>query len=706
MDIIRNYTKFLLFLGLLFLSSIILSGGVSAASSTSLANSSQPKYQHDNQNTGQSQYMGPTTNTTKWVTNLANGDVLSPVIGSNGTIYVGTRFSDGLYAVNPNGSLKWSYTNINGTTTIPAISSDGTIYIGTVDGLYAFTPNGSKKWRYTATDTSFTVSNPSIGSDGTIYIIDYMNNYDTIHSALYAINPNGTKKWSYNIPSTSSGVGLGIIQSQVIGRDGTIYINGYYQGNVINFLYSLNPNGTLKWKYTNKDDITTTPSIGSDGTIYMGSDIGYLYAINPTGTLKWSYNTGGYIRMPPVISKNGTIYTTASYYNSNTKTCYSALYAINPNDTLKWMKINNILLNSPATIGADGTIYISAGITGQRNGILYAINPTGSTKWVYHTPYDIDSAPAISSDGTLYFGTWDGKLYALSNHLNLTTTTNTTVNSTVKTITPVSLTSTDINNAATHVQYYVDTNGRLPSYITIANHQVTMPQFLMLITANLLNINKGLNTPINLEGIIKPNTAVETVTSGLILKSEYLTLAGNILNVINKSSSAPSSISTSRGVMNFNNLVYSYCKILVFQSNNQRLPNYVTVKTWNSVTNIISVAVLYSIADEDNQFMDIQGTSDAASLIRLGYGDCWANSEWLYNKLTATGVQARIMGYVNGGYGEGYRHAWIEINTVNGWQSWDYIGTHSQHYGNLADGTPFVLIGPGKSNADILSTGY
>ena len=58
-----KFTKFVLFLGLIILGSIILSGAVSAAG---LASSPQPKFHHDNNNTGQSQYKGPQTNTTKW----------------------------------------------------------------------------------------------------------------------------------------------------------------------------------------------------------------------------------------------------------------------------------------------------------------------------------------------------------------------------------------------------------------------------------------------------------------------------------------------------------------------------------------------------------------------------------------------------------------------------------------------------------------
>ena len=101
-----KFGKFVLFLGLILLGSIILSGAVSAAG---LATSPQPKFQHDNNNTGQSQYKGPQTNHTKWNYTTGSDIVSSPAIGSDGTIYFGS-YDGKLYALNPNGTQKWNYT--------------------------------------------------------------------------------------------------------------------------------------------------------------------------------------------------------------------------------------------------------------------------------------------------------------------------------------------------------------------------------------------------------------------------------------------------------------------------------------------------------------------------------------------------------------------------------------------------------------------
>lgn len=122
-------------------------------------------------------------------------------------------------------------------------------------------------------------------------------------------------------------------------------------------------------------------------------------------------------------------------------------------------------------------------------------------------------------------------------------------------------------------------------------------------------------------------------------------------------------------------------------------------------------STLDSIGYEEAQFADVQGVTyngadDANVIDYYGYGDCWADSSWLYDKLTSAGIQARIMGYVDGGNGVGYEHTWVEINTGNGWQTWDYTGYNSQHFGDIGAGTPYVLIGPNNAPANIAGTGY
>ncbi len=195
-----------------------------------------------------------------------------------------------------------------------------------------------------------------------------------------------------------------ITSSPAVASDGTVYFGAGSADANDTGVYALNPDGTQKWSYTTTASaegvIGGGPAIGSDGTVYIGAADGKLYALHSTGTLGWSYTTDSAISSTPAIAADGTI-----YVRNNTK-----LYALTPgatSATLKW----TFTLNSTAAtgtyaspvIGSDGTIYV-----GTNSGTFYALTDGGSSataKWTYTADGDIYTSAAIAADGTVYFGT-------------------------------------------------------------------------------------------------------------------------------------------------------------------------------------------------------------------------------------------------------------------------------------------------------------
>ena len=229
------------------------------------------------------------------------------------------------------------------------------------------TPDIVWDFRYPASTVG---SSPAIGNDGTIYI----GSEDTY---LYAINPDGTLKWRYQ-------TGDQITSSPAIGDNGTIIF-----GSHDNVVYALQPDGTLSWSYNLGHRIGGSAAIASDGTVYIAPYNGSLWALNPNGSYKWKYEpSGGNTYSSPSIAEDGTI-----YYGSDN----GQLYAVNPDSTLKWvLQVFSNSHSSPA-IGADGTIYINDA------GWLVAVNPSGSQSWKYLTGgVDGPASPIVGSDGTIY----------------------------------------------------------------------------------------------------------------------------------------------------------------------------------------------------------------------------------------------------------------------------------------------------------------
>lgn len=115
----------------------------------------------------------------------------SPVIDNDGIIYIGSAFY--FFAINPNGTLKWKFRTDELIRDSAAIADDGTIYIGDIEGkLYAINPDGSKKWIFREMPEFYCIfSSPAIDKDGNIYI------GTTTTYKMYSIFPNGTMRWNY-----------------------------------------------------------------------------------------------------------------------------------------------------------------------------------------------------------------------------------------------------------------------------------------------------------------------------------------------------------------------------------------------------------------------------------------------------------------------------------------------------------------------------
>ena len=251
--------------------------------------------------------------------------------------------------------------------------------------------------RHTGRSPYSTADNPydevwRFETDGWVENSPVIDNYGTIYFGgscnlqpwyIFAINPNGTLKWKYKTDNTIMG------SSAAIAEDGTIYIGSWDCR-----LYAFNPDGTVKWKTGVGGNVYSSPNIAEDGTIYIGAmgpgNKGRITALNPDGTRKWEYDTGYWITSDPAIGNDGTIYIGSQD---------DYLYAMNPNGTLKWRFKTDDNIMGPPSIADDGTIYV-----GSYDTYLYAIHPNGTMKWKYDTGYGIATNPSIAVDGTIYVG--------------------------------------------------------------------------------------------------------------------------------------------------------------------------------------------------------------------------------------------------------------------------------------------------------------
>ncbi len=327
----------------------------------------------------------------------------SPAISKNGTIYFGTT-GKYLYAINPDGSLKWSYNVGSEITSTPVLDSNGIIYIGCGDWalsskkgngkLIAINKNGDELWSYNNNDDVF--SSPAIDKNSTVYTISNSGN-------LYSIDENGTEKWSFF-------AGASILSPPIVDNNGIIYVSSEDYG-----LYAINSDGTERWRFETGDSIYSSPAITNNGSIFIGTSDGTLYSIDRYGKEKWSIPLDGELYSSPSIGPDGYIYITCK--NGN-------IYSLNTNGAIIWK--NTLEMSSIGdhsfTIDSNGFLYTSAS-----NGKVYSFYSDGTIRWTSETgrwalkhPQTLAlTKPVIGPDGTIYTLSRNGILYAISGEKNL-----------------------------------------------------------------------------------------------------------------------------------------------------------------------------------------------------------------------------------------------------------------------------------------------
>ncbi len=126
----------------------------------------------------------------EWILPTGGSVRSSPVVGTHGTIYVGSD-DNYLYALNPDGSERWVFRAGGSIRSTPAldVQGNGTIYTGASDGnLYAIRADGTQKWAFPTGDR--VESSPAVAQDRTVYAgsdVGY----------LYAVNLYGSHNWSF-----------------------------------------------------------------------------------------------------------------------------------------------------------------------------------------------------------------------------------------------------------------------------------------------------------------------------------------------------------------------------------------------------------------------------------------------------------------------------------------------------------------------------
>lgn len=304
--------------------------------------------------------------------------------------------------------LLWRFPTDRKVHSIPAIDNNNTIYFGGYRQLYALYPNGTLKWSFPT--EGWVTSSPVIGNDGTIYFGGGAeqpprfppyggNGILSGDNYLYAVNPDGSLQWKFLCGGSID------YSSPVIGKDGTIYAVTGVSIAQCHRVVAINPNnGTLKWEYRVGKACYAAPVVGKDGTVYVPTPTEEgLLALDPNdGRLKWNFSEGHWETVnAPSIAEDGTI------IFLSTK---GIVHALTPEGDLKWeFPICTTSFYSTPVIAEDGSIYICTMDFWR----LYALNPDGTWKWSYPLERCSCFTPVIGDDGIIYFAEYGKRFHAV-----------------------------------------------------------------------------------------------------------------------------------------------------------------------------------------------------------------------------------------------------------------------------------------------------
>jgi len=252
----------------------------------SLADSPWPMSTVNPQGIARSSYLGPQEGKVLWAIvpedAFSTCDEIGPAIGPDGTIYFSADAATKRFvALTSEGNIKWSsdlrvYTG-------PVIAADSTIYVGGTN-FYALRPDGTVKWVFQEESDFFVEIRPLIGIDGTIYT-------KSANGIIYALRPNGNLKWQNDIGQK----GYGYMSASPDGS--TIYAPGRDST-----LIALDAeNGDILWSVKTRRYYYAGPTVDSQGNIYCyvwenprveDEGGGCIYSLDPSGKLRWKYTVG------------------------------------------------------------------------------------------------------------------------------------------------------------------------------------------------------------------------------------------------------------------------------------------------------------------------------------------------------------------------------------------------------------------------------
>jgi len=331
----------------------------------------------------------------------------TPGIGPDGTIYVPNLYGR-TQAVAPDGTTRWTFPAGGGGSPI-SVAGDGTVIVagggpgavGGTDGIFAINPNGTLKWGFTGTG-DYLLAGPSIGPDGNVYAVT-----DSTGLGFFSLTPAGQLRFAKGQFTDHGALG----QSIAFGPD-RVYFGFDMQGLQPSTFFAYDFGGTLRWTTGSADD-PPNPDAGPNGNAVFRafpSTVGKsLFSYSPAGQRVFSfYEFPGNTQSAPDVGPDNVTYSVRNL---------STLLALNPDGTVRWRYVDPGIMFEPVVDPTNHIVFTGGRVDYGQPGFFLGASVAGQALWKVPLPTEPGygdygqlvpvSRPVFSPDGSVAYGIVD-----------------------------------------------------------------------------------------------------------------------------------------------------------------------------------------------------------------------------------------------------------------------------------------------------------
>ena len=225
---------------------------------------------------------------------------------------------------------------------------------------------------------------PVMDREGNFYV-------GTLEGNVFSLDPDGNIRWVIE-------TGDAIYGSMAINSGGTVYVGAGNSG-----IYALQSgSGEKIWEYQAEGTVRAPVRLNDQGDVLTGDDDGYLYSLNGvTGALNWRFQVGGIIRAGVVFGEDGTVLV-GSYDRR--------VYAVDGETGEKkwdykcsaWVGVDGLIMpgNELYVVDVEGEVYLLDARNGEKK---WGVAPLGKTK----------AAPLVGMNGEIIISTESGLIHGI-----------------------------------------------------------------------------------------------------------------------------------------------------------------------------------------------------------------------------------------------------------------------------------------------------